>query len=65
MRDEGPRKAEYARIALEWSARELRQLPIVTMRQIVTDNADLFLDRMKVIDEPVRSGSDRPFIADC
>ena len=53
MGDERPGHAEHARISRERSAGELGQLPIVAGRQIGADLADLLLDHMEIVDQPL------------
>ena len=64
MRDKGPGDAEDARIAGERPAGELRQLAVVARRQIVADLADLLVDDVEVVDQPLRGRGDRPFLGD-
>ena len=60
MGHERPGRAEHARVSHERSAGELGQLPIVARGQIGPDFADLFLDHMEVVDQPLgRRGDDR------
>ena len=65
VRDEGPGDAEYARIALEWPVGKFRQLTVEAAREVVADFANLFLDYMKVVDQPLGRGRDGAFLADC
>ena len=58
MGDERPDHAENSRITSEWPDRELRQLPVVAGRQIGANLADLPLDKMVVIDQPIRRWRD-------
>src|SRR6266550_3410427 len=53
MRHECPRHPEHARIALQVSRGKLGQLTVVTCRQIVLDFAELLIDDMEVIDQPL------------
>jgi hypothetical protein len=50
--DEGPGKAEYPRIAGEWSLSQFRQLAIVAGGQVIPNLADLLLDQMVIIEQP-------------
>ena len=51
--DEGPRHAEHPRISRERTVDQLRQLPIVARRQCRADLADLPLDEVVIIDQPL------------
>ena len=64
MRDEGPGQSEHARIALERPVRQLRQLAIEAARKIVADLANLLLDDVKVVDQPLGRRGDGAFLAD-
>src|SRR3990172_700888 len=64
MRDEGPGDAEDPRIAGERSVGELRQLPVVAGRQIVADLADLLLDEVVVVEQPLGGRRDRSALPD-
>src|SRR5581483_8194738 len=50
--DEGPDETEDARVARKGACCELRQLAIISRRQIVPDLADLFLDQVIVVEQP-------------
>jgi hypothetical protein len=63
MRDKGPGDAEYARIAFERSIGKLRQLTIEAAREVVADFANLFLDYMKIVDQPLGCGRDGTLLA--
>ena len=65
MRDKGPGDAENPGIAFQWSVGKLRQLMVEAAREVVADFADLLLDYMKVVDQPVGRGRDPAFLADC
>src|SRR3954447_1435703 len=54
MGHERPRDAEYARVAFERSALELRQLPVIAGWEISADLADLGLDDVVVVQQPLR-----------
>jgi hypothetical protein len=64
MSDKGPRHAEHPRIAGERSGRQLRQLPVVTGRQIVTDLPDLLFDEVVVVEQPLGGRRNRTTLAD-
>ena len=64
MGDEGPGDAEHAGIALKRPDRELRQLAIVSGRQVRMNLMDLLLDEMIVVDQPFRRGRDRATVVD-
>src|SRR5947209_4650322 len=53
MRNEGPRDPEHPRISSERSVGQLRQLPIVAGRQIVTNFADLLFDEVIIVEQPL------------
>ena len=65
MRDVGPRDPENARISFQRAIGELGQLPVESARKVVANLANLLFDDMKVIDQPLRGGRDRAFLADC
>ena len=65
MRNKGPGQAEYARIAGERSIGELGQLPIVAGRQRGADFANLPLDEVIIIDQPIGCGCMRASLIDC
>ena len=50
---ERPGHTEHARISHERSAGEFGKLPIVARGQIGPDFADLFLNHMEVVDQPL------------
>ena len=64
MRDKGPRHAEHPRIAGERSGGQLRQLPVVAGRQIVANLADLLLDEVVVVEQPLGGRRDCATLAD-
>jgi len=64
VRDERPGDAEYARIALQRSVGKLGQLTIEAAGKVVADFANLLLDYVKIIDQPLGGGCDRAFLAD-
>src|SRR5438270_6213559 len=53
MGNEGPSDAEHPRISGERSVGQLRQLPIVAGRQIVTNFADLLFDEVVIVKQPL------------
>ncbi len=53
MGNEGPRDAEHPRISSERSVGQLRQLPIIAGRQIVTNFADLLFDEVVIVEQPL------------
>ncbi|MGA8060128.1 MAG: hypothetical protein WB999_17920, partial [Candidatus Binataceae bacterium] len=65
VRDKGPRDAEYARIAFQWTVGKLWQLTVEAAREIVADFANLFFDYMKIVDQPLGRGRDGTFLTDC
>jgi hypothetical protein len=62
--DEGPGQPEHARVALKMAVGQLGQLPVESDRKILPDLAELFLDDVKVVDEPFGGWSDGPFFPD-
>ena len=64
VRDVGPCNAEDSRIASEMSLRKLRELAIVIVGQVVANLAQLLVDDVEVVNEPLRSGSDRALLPD-
>ena len=64
VRDEGPGEAEDARIAGERPVGELRQLAVVAGRQVVADLADLLLDEVVVVEQPLGGRRDGAPFAD-
>jgi hypothetical protein len=59
MRNEGPGNAEDARIACQRPVGELGKLAVEAGRKIVLDLADLFVDDVKIVDQPFRRRRDR------
>src|SRR5205085_4508138 len=53
MSYEGPRDAKHPRISSEWSVGQLRQLPIIAGRQIITNFADLLFDEVVIVEQPL------------
>jgi len=64
MGDKGPRHAEHPRISGERPGGQLRQLPIVAGRQIVTNLADLLVDEVVVVEQPLGGRCNRATLAD-
>jgi hypothetical protein len=64
MSDKGPGHAEDPRIAGEGSGGQLRQLPIVARGQIVANFADLLLDEVVVVEQPLGGRCDGTTLAD-
>ena len=60
VRDIRPGKLEDPRVADERTGGELRELAIVGRRKVLTDLADLFLDDVEVVEQPLGRRSDRP-----
>ena len=58
--DERPGDTEDPRIAGQRTAAQLRQLTIISRRQVGADLTDLFFDEMVVVEEPFRGRRDRP-----
>ena len=63
MRDVGPRDPEHPRIPFQRTVGELGQLPIEAARQVVANFANLLLDHVKIIDQPLRRRRDRALLA--
>ncbi|HXQ67647.1 MAG TPA: hypothetical protein VN980_13810 [Alphaproteobacteria bacterium] len=59
MRDEGPGEAEHARIAFQRAFRELGKLAVEAGREIVLDLADLLVDDVIIVDQPLGRRRDR------
>jgi len=59
MRNEGPGETEHARIAFQRPVRELGKLAVEAGRKIVLDLADLFVDDVKIVDQPLGRRRDR------
>ena len=51
--DERPDQPEHARVADQRTVGELRKLAVISRRQIGTDFADLLLDEMVVVEQPL------------
>ena len=64
MGNEGPGQTEYPWIPGERSGGELRQLPVVTGRQIGADLANLLFDQIIIVDQPFRRRRDRAPLVD-
>jgi hypothetical protein len=62
--DKGPGHAEDPRIAGERSGGQLRQLPIIAGRQIVANFADLPLDEVVIVEQPLGGRCNRVTRAD-
>ena len=63
VRDERPGQPEDARVSGERPVRELRQQAVEAGRQIVADLANLLVDEVEVVDQPLRGGRDRALFA--
>ena len=64
VRDVGPREAHHPRIAGEMAARQLRELAVVARGQVVVDLAELLVDDVEVVDEPLGRRRDRTVLLD-
>ena len=64
VRDVRPREAEDARIPLQRTVGQLRELAVVVGRQVVPDLADLLVDDVEVVDQPFGGRRDRAFSLD-
>src|SRR5512144_2505832 len=64
MGDERPDESVDTRIALKRSVGELRQLAVVTGRQVITDLTELFLHNVKIVHQPFGRRRNRPFRTD-
>ena len=65
MGDERPGQPIDARIALEVTLSQLRQLSVKAGWQVVTDLAQLFVHNVVVVDQPLCRRCDRALLADC
>ncbi|HXR35439.1 MAG TPA: hypothetical protein VN754_05795 [Candidatus Binataceae bacterium] len=54
VRDKCPGDSKYPRVAFQGTVSKLGQLPVVSGRKIVANQADLFLRSVKVIYQPLR-----------
>ncbi len=61
--DEGPGQTEHARIPLQRPARELRKLAVEAGWEIVLDFADLLVDDVNIVDQPLGGGRYRMLLA--
>ena len=59
VRDVRPGEAEDARVAREMAVGELGQLAVVVRGQVVADLAELLVDDVEVVDEPLGGRRDR------
>jgi hypothetical protein len=64
MRHEGPGQSEHAGVSLERPVHQLRQLAIEAGREVGADLANLFLDDVKVVDQPLGRRGDGAFLTD-
>ncbi len=64
MRDESPGEAEDARITLERPVGQFRQLAIEAAGEIIADLANLLLDNVKVVDQPLCRRRDGALLPD-
>jgi hypothetical protein len=62
MRDESPGEAEDARISFQRSVRELRKLAVEAGWKIALDLADLLIDDVKIVDQPLGRRRDRTIL---
>jgi hypothetical protein len=62
MRNKGPGEAEHARITLQRPVRELRKLAVIARRKIGLDLADLLVDDVIVVDQPLGCRRDRTIV---
>ena len=56
MSDKGPRHSKYPGIPSERTIRQFWQLAIKLIRQMVVDIGDLFLDHVKIVEQPLCCG---------
>ena len=64
VRDVGPGEAEDPRVAGEMALGQLGELAVVVRRQVVADLAELLVDDVEVVDEPLRGRRDRALVLD-
>ncbi len=57
--DVGPREPQHPRIAGEMASGQLGELAVVVRRQVVVDLAELLVDDVEVVDEPLGGRRDR------
>jgi hypothetical protein len=62
--DERPGDAENARVSRQRPDRELREFPVVALRKVLADLADLRFDDVVVVGEPFGRRRDRAALAD-
>ncbi len=65
MGDERPGQPIDARIALEGTLGQLRQFSVIAGWQVVVDLAQLFVDDVIIVDQPLRRRCDGVLLADC
>ena len=64
VRDVGPGETEDPRVAREVALGELGELAVVVRGQVVADLAELLVDDVEVVDEPLGGRRDRAFVLD-
>ncbi len=62
--DVGPGETQDPRVAREMALGQLGELAVVVRRQVVADLAELLVDDVEVVDEPLGGRRDRPFVLD-
>src|SRR6185312_11181974 len=62
--DERPRQPEHARISFEWPFDQLWQLAIEAWWKVDPDLPNLFLDHVKIVEQPIGGWSDGAVLTD-
>jgi hypothetical protein len=62
--DDFEREGVDARVTFEGPGREFREFVVVAARQVFADLAELLLDDVEVVEEPLGGGRDRAVLAD-
>src|SRR5512145_986621 len=65
MGDESPGQPIDAWIAAQVTLSQLRQLSVEATWQVITNLAQLFVDNVVIVDQPLRPRCDRALLADC
>src|SRR5512145_1512517 len=65
MSDKCPGQSVDARITLEMTLRQLRQFSVIAGRQVVLDLAQLLVDDVIIVDQPLRCRCDGALLTDC
>ena len=65
MGDKRPGQPKDARITLEVTLCELRQFSVIAGRQVIMDLAQLFVDDVVIVDQPLGRRCDGALLTDC